>query len=73
VTLVNAGYESAEACDENRDGQVDFLDVPLGTYDIELEVADRPPGSELVYGPMTMEVTATEASAILVLSTLRIA
>lgn len=73
VTLVNPGYESAKACDENRDGQVDFLDVPLGIYDVELEVADRSPGSELVYGPMTIEVTATEASAILVLSTLRIA
>jgi uncharacterized surface anchored protein len=73
VRLTNAGYESAEACDENMDGQVDFLDVPLGTYDVELEVANRPAGSDLVYGPMTIEVTATEASAILVLSTLRIA
>lgn len=73
VTLVNAGYRSAEVCDENADGQVDFLDVPLGTYDVELELASRPAGSELVYGPMTIDVEATDASAIVVLSTLRIA
>ena len=72
VTLVNDEYESAEGCDENEDGQVDFLDIPLGTYDVELEVRDLPRGSELVYGPMTIDVTETEGSAIVIVSTLRI-
>lgn len=72
VTLANDEYESAEGCDDNEDGQVDFLDVPLGTYDVELEVDTLPAGSELVYGPMTIDVEATEGSAIVVLSTLRI-
>lgn len=72
VTLVNDDYKSAKACDENSDGQVDFLDVPLGTYDVDLHVAGRPAGSELVYGPMTIDVAATEASAIVIVSTLRI-
>ena len=72
VTLVNDEYESEQGCDENEDGQVDFLDIPLGTYDVELEVDDLPIGSELVYGPMTIDVTETEGSAIVIVSTLRI-
>jgi len=72
VTLVNDEYESAEGCDENEDGQVDFLDVPLGTYEVELEVDNLPARADLVYGPMTIDVTATDASAIVVVSTLRI-
>ncbi len=72
IELANADYRSNKGCDDNEDGQVDFLDVPLGTYEVELEVDNLPPGSELVYGPMTIGVEATDASAIVVLSTLRI-
>ena len=72
ITLVNDEFESAEGCDENEDGQVDFLDIPLGTYDVELDIDDLPRGSELVYGPTTIEITATDGSAIVIVSTLRI-
>jgi len=69
VELVNADYASAEGCDDNTDGQVDFLDVPLGSY--ELRLVNLPRGSELVQGRFMIDVEATDASAILVVVTLR--
>lgn len=69
VELANADYASAEGCDDNTDGQVDFLDVPLGTY--ELKLVNLPRGSEAVHWPNRIDVEATDVSAMLVIVTLR--
>jgi hypothetical protein len=35
-TFVNA---SLDGCDENRDGQIDFLDIAVGTHAVEIGAA----------------------------------
>lgn len=65
VTVENDTYATNEGCDDNEDGQVDFLDVPFGSY--EIDIADEPRGYDVLDVDLTFTVADTEASTIVLI------
>jgi uncharacterized surface anchored protein len=60
---VRIGDYSREGCDDNRDGQIDFLDIPFGTYDV---VVTRGPERGTLNGePFSIDVRESESSVII--------
>ncbi|MGC4191773.1 MAG: SpaA isopeptide-forming pilin-related protein [Thermomicrobiales bacterium] len=51
-------------CDENGDGQVDFLDIPVGSHTVR--ITDMPPGYHGEYSSYTLNVDASEYSIVTV-------
>jgi len=56
--------ESEIGCDENEDGQIDFLDIPVGTHTVR--ITDMPPGYHGEYTSYTLKVNASPYSIVTV-------
>lgn len=63
AVCVRLGDYSREGCDDNRDGQIDFLDIPFGTYDVV--VTNGPASGTLVDDEASIEVGATDSTVVL--------
>jgi len=54
-TCLEVAGESLEGCDDNRDGQVDFLDIPVGEH--EIEFTNVPEGYVPAFETNTLEIS----------------
>jgi uncharacterized surface anchored protein len=60
---VRIGDYSREGCDDNRDGQIDFLDIPVNSY--ALAVTRGPERGTLNGEPFSIDVRESESSVII--------